>query len=1256
MNYTCLGNDQYEITLTIFRDCYNGNPNAWFDDPASIGIFDVNNNLLNSILIPLMGNDTLDPVLNSECLVVPPDVCVHTTTYRTTVNLPPIVGGYQLAYQRCCRNQTIVNIIDPLASGATYGVTISEQALLECNSNAKFQEWPPIYICVNEPIFFDQSAIDPDGDSIVYRLCTPLLGANPDVPMPQPPNPPPYAPINWVNPPYNVDNMLNGTAGGVTLEIDPQTGLLTGLPNTIGQFVVGICIEEFRNGELISTTRRDFQYNVGVCGQAVSAFFAPEIQCESFTVDFENESLGADNFLWLFGDPNNPTASSTEFSPSYTYSDTGLYTIMLIAEPGSICQDTSFQQVRIEYQSLFPDFNVEFLACSDSLTIQATDLSVDTISTPVEWFWTLEPLGLTSTLQNPIFTVGASSNINLRLIVTAQNGCMLTHVESFPVNLIEEALVADSLAICFGDSVALNPVFNNTYSYQWAPEAGLNDSTFPNPIAQPDSTTTYRVTITDADNFCQVERSILVSVPEPLVLNLSPDTTICETNFQLYANSETATEYAWYFDRGFSVLLAETDTVTVTPFGSNTYYVLALDDFGCRLVDSVRVNGNGLNYVTSEGPVICQGEFTSVGVANIDPLDTLTYQWEPEELILFFGDGPTPIVQPDSVGPTTFYVNLENQFGCVGRDSIIVSVIDTTSQLEFLTEVQCGGYDVQFSSSSVNAPFYNWNFGDVNNPLVSGQGSQVQYSYPGPGEYTIMVTLSEDISCPDTLFKTITIEEPEIVPGFSWQYESCSDMALISFLDTSINTQSSIIAWDWRFSNGLTTSGDSTSLVINESEVIEATLIITSDDGCVDSVSQLLNIELIEVNFADSLVACNGESVSLNPNPDTSLVYNWSPLETLDNPNAANPLANPNQTTTYNAVIQDMAGNCEIEAEVTVIVPPLLTLSLPADTNICEGEYLLFADSPEAAIFQWSTNADFSMPFSDEPEVLVSVDGEQIFYLQVTDDFGCMESGQIQISSYGIDVLMTSDLTICIGDTARLNAINLNEAPLVYEWMPNTDILSGQGSGNLLVNPIVTTNFTLTLSNDFGCTLDTNVVVTIFDFVPPLTVAAEPDTLFGPGTSQLMATDNTNYTYFWSPIDGLDLVNSPNPTAEIVETTTYSVTVRDENGCSNVASLLIVVLNPDCGEPNIFVPNGFTPDGDGLNDLLFVRGNNISEMYFAIYDRWGEKVFETDSQERAWDGTFSGKNLTPDVYGFYLQVTCGNGQQYFKKGNITLIR
>ncbi len=319
MTYTCLGNNQYQVQLTIFRDCYYGVP--WFDSPASIGVFTSNNMLFTQALVPLnpILNDTLNPTLGSECFVAPPDVCVHTTTYTTTITLPYLPGGYHLVYQRCCRNNTISNIVGPSDTGATYSIEISGQALLECNNSPIFNNWPPLYLCVNQPFEIDQSAVDPDGDSLVYVLCNPLRGATPNNPMPQPPNAPPYLPVQWINPPYNTNNMLNGLPGGVPMTIDPVTGLLTGTPNTIGQFVIGICVEEYRNGVLIGVKRRDYQVNVGVCSIATAAFFAPEIICDSYQVTLANQSQSANSFLWHFDDPANPGATSTLVNPTYTY-------------------------------------------------------------------------------------------------------------------------------------------------------------------------------------------------------------------------------------------------------------------------------------------------------------------------------------------------------------------------------------------------------------------------------------------------------------------------------------------------------------------------------------------------------------------------------------------------------------------------------------------------------------------------------------------------------------------------------------------------------------------------------------------------------------------------------------------------------------------------------------------------------------------------------------------------------------------------
>ncbi|MGB3084412.1 MAG: hypothetical protein WBB21_06830, partial [Saprospiraceae bacterium] len=128
MSYKCLGGQVYEITLTLRRDCFNGSPEAEFDDPAHIGIFDTEGNPARNVgqfgllLLDFRNDDTLNEILRTECEVVGGDVCVHTTTYRGKIELAFAKGGYTLAYQRCCRNKTITNISDPELIGATYSV------------------------------------------------------------------------------------------------------------------------------------------------------------------------------------------------------------------------------------------------------------------------------------------------------------------------------------------------------------------------------------------------------------------------------------------------------------------------------------------------------------------------------------------------------------------------------------------------------------------------------------------------------------------------------------------------------------------------------------------------------------------------------------------------------------------------------------------------------------------------------------------------------------------------------------------------------------------------------------------------------------------------------------------------------------------------------------------------------------------------------------------------------------------------------
>lgn len=590
ITYRCLGNNRYEINMVVYRDCFYGDPRAWFDNPASIGVFNASNILVRDIRLRPLGNDTLQPVLTNKCLVIPPSVCVHTTAYRDTVELPPSPGGYTLAYQRCCRNQTIVNIVNPLATGATFLATISEAALNLCNSSPTFNDWPPIYICAGEPIIFDHSATDADGDSIVYRLCAPLEGATQFNPQPQPPNPPPYLPINWVNPPYDVSNMLNGTPGDPPLAIHPVTGLMTGLPNTVGQFVVGVCAEEYRNGQLIGTLRRDFQYNVGICGRTTSVFFAPEIQCGSLEVFFENQSLNASNFIWRFNDPRQPGATSSEVSPYFTFSDTGRYTIMLIADPGTSCADTAYREITLLPNSIIPDIDISLGPCSDSVQVRAIDLSYDTVSTIIRRRWWIVDPPVEGDSVSVVLT--RSGTYSFAVELTAANGCVLNYEEPVDVRLID-AQGPFPVTICQGDTTSLivRNLSNQMLSYNWAPTQGVVSGQGTSLLrVSPQTSTTYRVTVQSSAGCTKVyEAPVTVRSPvSNFTATATPDTISpgesTQLNATFYSGGYT---YTWVPVDGLSD--TRIHNPVAAPSETTTYFVRLRTPEGCFSLASVTV-------------------------------------------------------------------------------------------------------------------------------------------------------------------------------------------------------------------------------------------------------------------------------------------------------------------------------------------------------------------------------------------------------------------------------------------------------------------------------------------------------------------------------------------------------------------------------------------------------------------------------------------------------------------------------------------
>ncbi|RFC55841.1 PKD domain-containing protein [Brumimicrobium aurantiacum] len=367
ISYECLGNDQYKITIKVYRDC-NSN-GAGFDIPLYLGVFEKGtNNRISTEAVPFTGSINLPVEFSNPCVTPPDDICVQGAEYTHVITLPPNQNGYIVTYERCCRGPGIINLMNPDSEGLTLLAEIPGTASgITCNSSPSFDNYPPLLLCNNDDLIFDHSATDPDGDILVYELCTPYHGGSNANPAPNPPNYPPPNYVVWENG-FN-ETIPFGVNGPIT--IDPNTGLMVASPDLVGKFVVGVCVSEYRNGNLISTTKRDFLFTVFNCDISAAAEIVPQDElpsfnsfCDGLTINFENNSYGGTNYLWDFGVPTDPNATSTQFEPSYTFPSEGTYQVTLYMNPGWPCSDSSVQDFNV-YESLNVNFEPPEDQCID---------------------------------------------------------------------------------------------------------------------------------------------------------------------------------------------------------------------------------------------------------------------------------------------------------------------------------------------------------------------------------------------------------------------------------------------------------------------------------------------------------------------------------------------------------------------------------------------------------------------------------------------------------------------------------------------------------------------------------------------------------------------------------------------------------------------------------------------------------------------------------------------------------------------------
>jgi gliding motility-associated-like protein len=393
ITYTCQGNNLYTVSLRVYRDCQGGG--AAFDGVANVAIYDINNQLIQTLGIPRGQIISLNNSLTSDpCVSVPANLCVEYADYVDTITLPPLVGGYTLVHQRCCRNAVIGNVSNPGSIGNTYSVRIPSMDTT-CNSAPQIVRPPDNVLCLNRPASIDIQVTEADGDSLSFDLCQIFAGGgsaggggggNCFSVIPNPPCPPPFTPVQFAAP-YTFSNPIPASSN---FTINPRTGRIRGQSNQAGIYVAGICITEWRDGQIMSTVRLDYQFAVTQCTQNVVSDMVtpiedPTILCDGLTVLFESETQNTNDLLWNFGDHTTNRDTSTAANPTWTYPSPGTYLVTLVANPGQTCSDTMFAPFEVK-APVQADFLWDGVPCFEvqDLRFEATGSNVRP-NTRYEW-------------------------------------------------------------------------------------------------------------------------------------------------------------------------------------------------------------------------------------------------------------------------------------------------------------------------------------------------------------------------------------------------------------------------------------------------------------------------------------------------------------------------------------------------------------------------------------------------------------------------------------------------------------------------------------------------------------------------------------------------------------------------------------------------------------------------------------------------------------------------------------------------------
>ncbi|MFT3680762.1 MAG: PKD domain-containing protein [Ferruginibacter sp.] len=740
------GTSFYEITVYMYGSCTEAGPT----EQVVLGIFDgISHQSLLTQTIRKTSSRTLTKKYFSPCLTNPPDVCYEVYTYTTTLELANNDAGYVLSAQQAFRVDNILNVANSGSSGITFTASIPGIISNEdyhTNSSPVFISRDTAIICKSSFFSLPFSATDLiDGDSLSYSFGNGLNAINPsDNSWSTTPKPPPYPSLEYIN------GYTGASPMGDKITVNPRTGLISGTtPADTGEYVIAVYVKEWRNGILLDSVKKELQIIVTDCSLISVGLEQSYVNCTDYSVSFKNLSAvtGAENFDWDFGVNGINSDVSKIPEPTYTYPDTGTYTVKLHIIDQSGCSDSARSTVKI-YPGFSPGFRVAG-SCYQSPFIFTDTSSVryGVIDTRSWDFGDPSTSADVSSMPSPDYTYAAPGTANVTLNVTSSKGCSASITKTVTMSDKPDIILpfTDTL-ICSADSLRLFVSTTSAASFQWSPNYNILNATTPSPVVYPKDTTVYKIVL--RDKACIDSATVTVNVLDFIDVQLPADTTICRTDTIQLSPVSNALKYVWSPSAGLAD--ANVKYPKAAPL-QNTLYNLAASLGTCKASGSILVKTVAYPVVNA-GPdrTICFGKSAQLqGSTNGS-----SFTWQ-LQTALQNGNTLTPLATPDS--SIVYILSATDTLGCPkpATDSVWVTVIPTIKVQTLTDTIAVINQPLQLQTTAT-ADNLNYSWSPGNWLSSSSDQSPVFKAQIFTSEYlTYVVTATDANGCGTT--DTITI-------------------------------------------------------------------------------------------------------------------------------------------------------------------------------------------------------------------------------------------------------------------------------------------------------------------------------------------------------------------------------------------------------------------------------------------------------------------------------------------------------------------